>query len=170
MEFEILLGTCIFKIVLFSCFFVYLVFLDSILYLVSVTGTLDFFLCLQRVLIFFVKQAVYVAELKLQIPCLLQCGWLTSKFRSFSLGRATLAWPVSASSSGQQRRGLSCTQRPFSCPGCVLSRISHMFSSGCACPELSTLVLQARKTENLLLKLNCFGCLRFAPALRPKVI
>ena len=74
MEFEILLGTYILKIVLFSCFFMYLVFLDSILYLVSVAGTLDFFLCLQRVLIFVVKQAVSVAELKLQMPCLLQCG------------------------------------------------------------------------------------------------
>lgn len=74
MEFEILLGTYILKIVLFSCFFMYLVFLDSILYLVSVAGTLDFFLCLRRVLIFVVKQAVSVAELKLQMPCLLQCG------------------------------------------------------------------------------------------------
>ena len=73
MEFEILLGTYILKIVLFSCFFMYLVFLDSILYLVSVAGTLDFFLCLRRVLIFVVKQAVSVAELKLQMPCLLQC-------------------------------------------------------------------------------------------------
>ena len=31
MEFEILLGTCIFMIILFSCFFIYLVLLDYIL-------------------------------------------------------------------------------------------------------------------------------------------
>ena len=74
MEFDVLLGTCIFRIVLFSCFFVYLGFLDSIPYLVRVAGTLDFFLCLQRVLIFVVKQAVSAAELKLQMARLLQRG------------------------------------------------------------------------------------------------
>ena len=72
MEFEILLGTCIFKIGLSSCFFIYLLFLASILYFVSVMPQgLWIFSCVSREYLFSLvsRQCLWLTQTSNPVSC-----------------------------------------------------------------------------------------------------